>query len=120
MAFNDALAFANHDPLICFDASHGFHLALGPAYGQIRLGGVPQAEMHAEISLRDMKSPAANFVDLLAPASGQRQSSADRVTARGGNRADQQRVAPWSEVLQQRRRLEKIDDHNLLGPIIVE
>src|SRR6202000_2391276 len=82
--------------------------AVGPADRQIRLGGVTHAEVHAEVSLGDVVSPTANFVDLLAPANRKRQSRADSVPAGRGNGADQQRVSPRPEVLQQGRRLEEI------------
>ena len=101
VALNDAFAFADYDPLIRIDALHRLHFALGPPDRQIRLRGAPHAEVHAEVSLRDVVSAAANFVNLASSASSQRQSRTDRVPARDRDGADQQRVAFGSKVLQQ-------------------
>ena len=123
MALDDTAAFADHDPLIGVHAWDGFHVAyraVRPADRQIRFCGVAHAEVDAEISLGDVVSAAANFVDLLPPANRQRQSRTDGVPARSGNGADEQRVAPGPEVLQQGRRLEEIDDDDLLGTVVVE
>ncbi len=96
------------------------HRAVRPADRQIRFCGVAHAEVHPEISLGDMVSATADFVDLLPSANRKRQSRTDGVPAGSGNGADEQRVAPGPEVLQQGGRLEEIDDNNLLGAVVVE
>ena len=97
MALDDPAPFANHDPLIgvyARDSLHVAHGAVRPADRQIGFGGVAHAEVHAKVSLGDVVSAAANFVDLIASANLKRQSRTDGVPAGSGNGADQQRVAP--------------------------
>jgi hypothetical protein len=60
MAFDDAFAFADHDPLIRVRARHRLHFPLGPA-DRLRFRGVTYAEVHAEASLWDMGRADAQF-----------------------------------------------------------
>jgi hypothetical protein len=74
MAFDNTTAFANHDSLIGVDARDGLqvaHRTVRPTNRQIRFGGVAHPEVHPEISLGDVVSATANFIDLLSPADGQ-------------------------------------------------
>ena len=120
MPFDDSLTLAYNDPLVGRNLLEGFRGALRPAYGDVHLGEWAQAKMNAKVTLRHEISAAAHFIDLLAVAGRHGDSRADRVAAGCGQRPYQQSITSGAEVFEQRRRLKKVDDHNLFGSIVVE
>ena len=83
MPFDDALTLLSDDPLVRLDILEGFRVALGPAYGDVYLGGWAQAKVDAKVTLREEIPTTAHFIDL-APAAGRYGNSRANCIAAGG------------------------------------
>ena len=84
MPFDDALTLLSDDPLVRGDILEGFRVALGPAYGDVDLGGWAQAKVDAKVTLGEEIAAAAHFIDLAPAAGGRGNSRADDIAAGGG------------------------------------
>ena len=65
MPFDDTLTLLSDDLLVRRDILEGFRVGLGPAYGDVHLGGWAQAKVDAKVTLGEEIPAAAHFIDLL-------------------------------------------------------
>src|SRR5215469_14330142 len=84
MPFDDALTLLSDDLLVRRDILEGFRVGLGPAYGDVHLGGWAEAKVDAKVTLGEEIPAAAHFIDLAPAAGGHGNSRANRIAARGG------------------------------------
>src|ERR1022692_1050484 len=117
---DDSLALAHCNPLVGVNVLESLDGALWPTDADVGLDRVAQAEVHPKVALGNVIAAAAHFIDLFAMSCGHGDAGTDGIAAGCGHGPYQQSVAPLAEVLQQRRRLKKVDDHNFLGSIVIQ
>ena len=66
LGLHDALAFLDVDQLIDLHVFHGVDLSAGPAhFEEVDFRGLAEAEVNAQVALRNVASSAADLIDLL-------------------------------------------------------
>jgi hypothetical protein len=66
----DAFSFFDGHDLASGNPREGFAFAIGPAYGYVSRGRFAQAEVHPKVALRNERTTATDFINLLVTAGG--------------------------------------------------